>query len=37
MVNHTTGYALDEAHQRDVRALAERYGLRLPPFRTVAG
>jgi lincosamide nucleotidyltransferase A/C/D/E len=34
MVNHTTGYALDEAHQRDVRSLAERYGLPIPAFRT---
>jgi lincosamide nucleotidyltransferase A/C/D/E len=34
MVNHTTGYALDEAHQRDVRALSDRYDIRLPEFRT---
>lgn len=34
LVNHTTGYALDEAHQRDVRALSERYALPLPPFRS---
>jgi lincosamide nucleotidyltransferase A/C/D/E len=33
LVNHTTGYALDEAHERDVIALAERYGLPLPEFR----
>jgi lincosamide nucleotidyltransferase A/C/D/E len=32
MVNHTTGYALDEAHQRDVRELSERYGIPLPDF-----
>ena len=32
MVSHTTGYALDEAHQRDVRALAERFGIALPQF-----
>jgi hypothetical protein len=32
MVNHTTGYALDEAHQRDVLALGERYGIPVPPF-----
>lgn len=43
LVNHTTGYALDEAHQRDVRRLGERYGLPLPAFepsgsaRTVPG
>jgi len=30
LVNHSTGYALDEAHRRDVRALAERYGLPMP-------
>jgi lincosamide nucleotidyltransferase A/C/D/E len=34
LVNHTTGYALDGDHQRDARALAERYGLPLPNFRT---
>jgi lincosamide nucleotidyltransferase A/C/D/E len=33
MVNHTTGYALDEEHQQDVRALGERYGIPLPDFR----
>jgi lincosamide nucleotidyltransferase A/C/D/E len=33
MVNHTTGYALDEEHQQDVRALGERYGIPLPEFR----
>jgi lincosamide nucleotidyltransferase A/C/D/E len=32
MVSHTTGYALDEAHQRDVRALGERFGIALPQF-----
>ena len=32
MINHTTGYVLDEAHQRDVIALGERYGLPLPKF-----
>jgi lincosamide nucleotidyltransferase A/C/D/E len=36
MVNHTTGYALDAEHQRDVRALAERYGIPVPPFRRVS-
>jgi lincosamide nucleotidyltransferase A/C/D/E len=34
MVNHTTGYALDEAHQQDVRALGARFGISLPAFRT---
>jgi hypothetical protein len=34
MVNHTTGYALDPAHQRDAIALSERYGIPLPEFRT---
>src|SRR5690242_10185084 len=34
VVNHATGYALDEAHQRDVLALAERYDLPVPDFRT---
>jgi hypothetical protein len=32
MVNHTTGYALDEEHERDVRALGERYGIPVPEF-----
>lgn len=35
IVGHATGYALDEAHQHDVLALAERYGLPVPDFRTV--
>lgn len=30
LVNHSTGYALDEAHRRDVRTLAQRYGLPTP-------
>jgi lincosamide nucleotidyltransferase A/C/D/E len=34
LVCHSTGYALDAAHQRDVQALCERFGLPLPPFRT---
>jgi lincosamide nucleotidyltransferase A/C/D/E len=34
LVNHTTGYALDGAHERDVRALSERFGLPLPAYRT---
>jgi lincosamide nucleotidyltransferase A/C/D/E len=33
MVNHTTGYALDVEHQRDVQALGERFGIPVPPFR----
>jgi lincosamide nucleotidyltransferase A/C/D/E len=37
MVNHTTGYALDEAHQRDVQALGRRFGIPVPAFRTVTG
>ena len=36
MVNHTTGYALDDEHERDVRALGERYGIPVPPFRRVS-
>lgn len=34
LVNHTTGYALDEDHQRDARALAAYFDLPLPSFRT---
>jgi hypothetical protein len=34
MVNHTTGYRLDEEHQRDVIALGERYGIPVPEFET---
>ena len=29
---HTTGYALDDAHQRDVEALSEQFAIRLPAF-----
>jgi lincosamide nucleotidyltransferase A/C/D/E len=36
MVNHTTGYALDEAHQRDVQALGECYGIPVPEFRRLS-
>jgi lincosamide nucleotidyltransferase A/C/D/E len=36
LVNHTTGYALDEEHERDVRALAERYSLPVPEFRRLS-
>ena len=32
LVNHTTGYELDDQHERDVRALSERYGLPLPQY-----
>lgn len=32
LVSHTTGYALDEDHQRDVQALAAHYGIPLPEF-----
>jgi len=32
LVNHTTGYALDDEHRRDVTALGERYGIPVPPF-----
>lgn len=34
MVNHTTGYVLDEAHQQDVRLLGARCGIPVPEFRT---
>ena len=33
LVGHTTGYVLDEDHQRDVQALGERYGIPVPEFR----
>lgn len=33
LVNHTTGYVLDETHRRDARLLAERFGLPLPRGR----
>jgi lincosamide nucleotidyltransferase A/C/D/E len=33
MVNHTTGYALDEAHQQDVHLLGAHYGIPVPAFR----
>jgi lincosamide nucleotidyltransferase A/C/D/E len=36
LVNHATGYALDEEHERDVRTLARRYGLPLPEFRRLS-
>jgi lincosamide nucleotidyltransferase A/C/D/E len=34
LVCHSQGYGLDEAHQRDVAALCERYGLAVPRYRT---
>jgi lincosamide nucleotidyltransferase A/C/D/E len=30
LVNHATGYELDEEHERDIMALSRRYGLPLP-------
>ena len=36
LLNHSTGYALDEPHQRDIRALSEHYGLPLPRFQSAA-
>jgi lincosamide nucleotidyltransferase A/C/D/E len=36
LVNHTTGYALDDEHERDVRALGERYGIPVPKFRRLS-
>jgi len=35
LVNHSSGYALDESHRRDVEALAARFGLPVPPFEAV--
>jgi hypothetical protein len=32
LVNHATGYELDEEHERDINALSERYGLPLPAY-----
>jgi lincosamide nucleotidyltransferase A/C/D/E len=36
LVGHTTGYALDAEHERDVLAVAERYELPVPPYRRTA-
>lgn len=36
MVNHTSGYALDAAHQQDVRALGERFGIPVPEFEALS-
>jgi len=33
LICHTTGYALDEAHEHDAVALSERFGIHLPEFR----
>jgi hypothetical protein len=35
IINHTTGYTLDAAHQQDARALSAHYGIALPDFRTI--
>ena len=32
MVSHTTGYALDAAHDADARALSEAFGIPLPEY-----
>jgi lincosamide nucleotidyltransferase A/C/D/E len=32
LVNHATGYELDDEHERDIIALSERYGLRPPVY-----
>lgn len=34
MLAHTTGYALDAAHRADVVALAERFDLPVPTYRS---
>lgn len=34
MMSHTTGYALDDAHRADVAALADRFDLPHPPYRS---
>jgi lincosamide nucleotidyltransferase A/C/D/E len=34
MLSHATGYAFDDAHRADVAALAERFDLPLPPYRS---
>ena len=36
LVDHTTGYALDDEHERDVLALAERYELPVPDYRRLS-
>jgi hypothetical protein len=33
MTHHTTGYALDDAHVRDVLALSKRFEIPLPTFK----
>jgi lincosamide nucleotidyltransferase A/C/D/E len=37
MVEHTTGYTLDEVHRGDVAALAEAFGLAVPDGRLSSG
>jgi lincosamide nucleotidyltransferase A/C/D/E len=37
LVNHTTGYALDDEHERDVEALSRRYGLPVPEHERAPG
>lgn len=34
MVEHATGYALDAVHRQDVAALAEAFGLVVPPIES---
>jgi len=34
MRDHTTGYALDAAHQADVKALGAAFGVPVPPHQT---
>jgi len=34
LVCHSTGYALDTEHQRDVAALCEHHGLAVPKYQT---
>jgi hypothetical protein len=36
LLGHTTGYDLDEAHRADVAALAERFAIPVPPYRSSA-
>jgi lincosamide nucleotidyltransferase A/C/D/E len=36
LVSHTTGYALDQAHERDAIALSERFGIPLPEYETAS-
>ena len=36
LVAHATGYGLDEAHERDVIALSESFGIPLPEYHTAS-